>query len=26
VGQARDELIDRAFAPHFSGAVAVFSP
>lgn len=26
VAQARDELVDRAFAPHFSGAVAVFSP
>ena len=25
VAQARDELVDRAFAPHFSGAVAVFS-
>jgi len=26
VAAARDELIDRAFAPRFSGAVAVFSP
>ena len=26
VAPARDELVDRAFAPHFSGAVAVFSP
>lgn len=26
VAQTRDELVDRAFAPHFSGAVAVFSP
>ncbi|MDP2272849.1 MAG: M17 family peptidase N-terminal domain-containing protein [Archangium sp.] len=26
VAQSRDELVDRAFAPHFSGAVAVFSP
>lgn len=26
VAQARDELVDRAFAPRFSGAVAVFSP
>lgn len=26
VGQSRDDLVDRAFAPHFSGPVAVFSP
>ncbi len=26
VSQTRDELVDRAFAPHFQGAVAVFSP
>lgn len=26
VAQTRDELVDRAFAPHFQGAVAVFSP
>jgi hypothetical protein len=26
VAMSRDELVDRAFAPHFSGAVAVFSP
>ena len=26
VAQSRDELVDRSFAPHFSGAVAVFSP
>lgn len=26
VAPTRDELVDRAFAPHFSGAVAVFSP
>lgn len=26
VGQARDELIDRAFAPRFQGAVSVFTP
>lgn len=26
IAAARDELVDRAFAPRFSGAVAVFSP
>ncbi len=26
VAQSREELIDRSFAPHFQGAVAVFTP
>lgn len=26
VAEARDELVGRAFAPHFSGPVALFSP
>lgn len=26
VASCRDELVHRAFAPHFSGAVAVFAP
>ncbi len=26
VAAQRDELVERAFAPHFQGAVAVFSP
>ncbi|MGV3619494.1 MAG: M17 family peptidase N-terminal domain-containing protein [Archangium sp.] len=26
VSPQRDELVERAFAPHFQGAVAVFSP